>query len=59
MMTNFWGSLSDSPITPALAPYFPPGANSEGGHAQDETNNIVGWYGTNYRELVTLLHEEV
>ncbi|KZN88963.1 Transporter [Penicillium chrysogenum] len=35
-------SLSDSPKTPALAPYFPPGANSEGGHAQDETNNIVG-----------------
>jgi DHA1 family multidrug resistance protein-like MFS transporter len=38
-------SLSDSPITPAPASYFPPGANSEGGHVQDEANNIVGWYG--------------
>ncbi|KAJ6185170.1 hypothetical protein N7519_006471 [Penicillium mononematosum] len=40
-------SLSDSPITPAPASYFPPGANSEGGHTQDDTNNIVGWYGPN------------
>lgn len=38
-------SLSDSPITPAPTPYSPPGANSEREHTQDETNNIVGWYG--------------
>lgn len=35
----------DSAITPAPTSYFPPGANSDGTHAQDETKNIVGWYG--------------